>query len=373
MMQSAAPSPAQAAAGPGQHPIPTPRLPQAEQFFMGALTSHSLAHGYILKGKSYGASYLLALQIAQILNCKNRPARTTAPSQLQELACGHCTDCRWIAKNAHPAVQTVSRMTFQVNSKASEHPPALVGGDELEKIAAKSSWPTKILTGQVSRLIFQLSLSSEYHRVVIFTDSEELPGTVPTPVPPPCEWASLEATQGRTFHIRPLERHTFNRESVNRFLKTLEEPLPRTLFFFIAETEEQILDTVTSRCQVIPCHSGLPAEPPPITPDSTLFLEGWVNRLQHQGDLYACAAEFQTFCTDQAGLSLSQGLQRLQQYLRQRYQHRILDHEDTLRAYRDAHTAIESTLAMLQAKSHENASLIHLLTQLPGALGRLSL
>ena len=41
------------------------------------------------------------------------------------------------------------------------------------------------------------------------------------------------------------------KESANAFLKTLEEPPPKTLFFLLTENPEQLLPTIISRCQRI--------------------------------------------------------------------------------------------------------------------------
>ena len=41
------------------------------------------------------------------------------------------------------------------------------------------------------------------------------------------------------------------KESANAFLKTLEEPPPRTIFLLLTESPEQLLPTIISRCQRI--------------------------------------------------------------------------------------------------------------------------
>ena len=113
----------------------------AEQFFAAAISGGALAHGYVLKGKNTSTLYQLALSIAQALNCSNppqRPVGTEAPLTLSSLSCGQCKDCRWISRNAHPAVMTLSRLTYQVNEKGE-----LMSPEELEKQAKKASAPNK--------------------------------------------------------------------------------------------------------------------------------------------------------------------------------------------------------------------------------------
>ena len=75
---------------------------------------------------------------------------------------------------------------------------------------------------------------------------------------------SVEAMRARM--IEPMEKTTFmggwkvgvvlgadrlRTESANAFLKTLEEPPPRTLFLLLSERPEQLLPTIISRCQRI--------------------------------------------------------------------------------------------------------------------------
>ncbi len=55
----------------------------------------------------------------------------------------------------------------------------------------------------------------------------------------------------------------FNENSANAFLKTLEEPPPRTLFLLLTESPQQMLTTLQSRCHRIDLTMGRepPAEP----------------------------------------------------------------------------------------------------------------
>lgn len=340
---------------------PTPKLPLADAFFAGAITSASLAHAYILKGKACGALYNLALQVAKVLNCKQRPASSrNSKLQLADLACGHCTDCRWVEQNSHPAVLTISRFTYQVNDKKER--PELLSPDELEKIAQKAAWPTLIKTDQMGLLIQQLGVSSEYNRVVIFTDAEELPASMPSDVSPPFDWRGLEATVDRSFHIRPLTRQTFNASSVNKFLKTLEEPPPRTLFFFIAETEEQLLETIVSRCQVVPGFQvgGASNEEAAVPIEVSQFLDGFWMKLSRQGDVYALAGEFEDFFVQQQSLSFVQALELLQHDVRQRFIKQNWT-ESSFVAYRALQENMETALRMLDSKTNEGQSILHFL------------
>lgn len=335
------------------------RLPMAEEFFARAIASHSLVHAYVLKGGAYGSMYNLALRIAQLINCQN-PPEALPGMPLSAMACNECTACKWVARNAHPGVLTISRLTYQVSDKGDDLTP-----DDLEKLAKKGSQATQIKAEQIERLLAQLSLSSEHTRVIIFTDAEELPGTMPSDAIPPCEWAFIEANEEKSFHIRPLERRLFNHASANRFLKTLEEPLPNTMFFFIAETEEQLLETIVSRCQVVPClaEGAVEFQFDAFPPEYFSFLDRWSGSLRQGRDFYALAAEFEDFFVSEGGLSHVQALEVFQAFLRRGIQMHAQD-PASFAAYRKMQHSLDTARRMLESKTNESQSLLNLFVEL---------
>jgi hypothetical protein len=339
-------------------------LPLAETFFAGALHSGSLAHGYVLKGKNTAAIYNLALQIAKALNCSQRPRLTGEHSpRLSELACEQCKDCRWITQNSHPAVLTISRLTYQVNEKGE-----LMSPDELEKQGKKASSPTQIKTDQVGRLIQQLGISSEANRVVIFTDVEELPASIVSPVVPPFEWRNIEANEAKSFHVRPLDRSIFNPFSVNKFLKTLEEPPQRTVFFFITETEEQLLETIVSRCQVVPCLTlNNNAEEAPLPQSYRDFVDSLFRKAAEESDVYSFGTAFERFFIEEQGLNSVQALSLLQACFRQWLMENTLN-ENRFALYQTVQQELEQTIRKIEAKTNEGQSLLNLFIKLSQAL-----
>jgi DNA polymerase III delta prime subunit len=350
-------------------------FPLADAFFSEAVIRRNLSHGYILKGPAYGAMYRLILQLARIVNCRQAGSRSTTPlrgdgsrKQLADLACGECTDCRWVEQNTHPAVLTISRLTYLVSDSGEDLSP-----DALEKLAAKGSTSTQIKAEQIERLLGQLALSSDYTRVVIFTDAEEWPAEKPSDITAPFEWRHLAANDDKSFHIRPLERRLFNHASANRFLKTLEEPPPRTLFFFITETEEQVLETIVSRCQVLPCQPGRRVvQTLDGTPEEEAFLHELATRLGMM-DVFEAVERFEAFFIQEKGLSLPQALDAFQGYWRKRYLTETLalttgqaegistwkDGESAFRVYRQTQEALALAHRQIDARVNETQTLLH--------------
>lgn len=211
----------------------------AAKFFEAAIKSEpvsKLGHAYILTGSDFMAQYYLAVQTAKILNCLNKSYLT------DDFESCKCINCSWIAQNRHPAVITVSPVDFNHNAGKSESVIAVEQARNLKKT---------------------LSTSSQYHRVVIFTnaiegkeyarqaelywkDYQEILN------PPPLE----DKEERRIWIPSPLTYKVFRPDTANTLLKNIEEPASGITFFFLTRDKEDMISTIVSRCQTIPLFSG---------------------------------------------------------------------------------------------------------------------
>lgn len=66
-----------------------------------------------------------------------------------------------------------------------------------------------------------------------------------------CQSFSLKAARGRGKVVLLDDADDLNEEAANCFLKTLEEPPPRSVLILIGSTPDRQLPTIVSRCQVI--------------------------------------------------------------------------------------------------------------------------
>lgn len=66
-----------------------------------------------------------------------------------------------------------------------------------------------------------------------------------------CRGFALKSARGRGKAAILDDADHLNEESANCFLKTLEEPPPRSIFFLVGTSTERQLPTVISRCQVV--------------------------------------------------------------------------------------------------------------------------
>jgi len=155
------------------------KQPFAARFLESALTPgrEKLNSAYILTGNCAEDKLFLAKEAARILNCKVKTADC------------ECVNCNWVRQDTHPAIIMM----------------------EPEK--------TVVTVEQARELRKTLFVSSQYHRVIIFTKADY-----------------------KTLHS----------ESANTLLKIVEEPPPRVTFFFFARDREDMLATIVSRSQIIP-------------------------------------------------------------------------------------------------------------------------
>lgn len=240
------------------------KQPFVTTFFRAALESASskLSHAYMLAGSDTMSQYYLSLQVAKALNCeKDRSENCT------------CTSCSWIKQNRHPAVITISPIDYTYGNR-------------------DSKTTTVITVDQARYLKEALSKSSQYYRVIIFTDALEGKeyenkadslwknyNEVLTPPP-----ATNKVDEERLNWIpQPITYKIFQAETANALLKTIEEPGNNVLFFFLTRDKEDVIDTIVSRCQVIPFMSDEARKPdfsiikgiidnfPPQNPNQALY------------------------------------------------------------------------------------------------------
>ncbi len=153
----------------------------------------NISHCILLWGNDSEAQYELALEISRILNCKEDAAPDC-----------NCLNCNWIRSNTHPAVLTYSK----IDNKPS---------DDDSK--------TMFSIAQARMIKNNLTITSEYHRVLIFCDKDQ---------------------NGKPSGLN----HTnFSTDAANALLKTFEEPPSNTTFFFLTNDISDVISTVVSRSQ----------------------------------------------------------------------------------------------------------------------------
>lgn len=163
----------------------------AVEFLRRSIAGNRIAHACLIGGPEGIGKALLALRLAQALNCERGE---TDP-------CLHCRSCRRIERGNHPDVRLAGMTTQAAGSRADE-----AARQKELKIDTVREWQRDMM----------LKPYEGRRRVFILHDAEKL-----------SEAAS------------------------NAMLKTLEEPPPYATLILVAHTAGTLLPTVVSRCQVL--------------------------------------------------------------------------------------------------------------------------
>lgn len=163
----------------------------AVAFLRQSLVGGRASHAYLISGPAQVGKALLALRLAQALNCETNLADP----------CGECRSCKRIERGNHPDVR-VSGMAVQ--------------GRGLKPEDAAKQRDLKIDTVREWQADVNLKPYEGKRRVFILHDAERL-----------------------------------NEAAANAMLKTLEEPPPYATLILVANTSGDLLPTIVSRCQPI--------------------------------------------------------------------------------------------------------------------------
>jgi len=171
------------------------KYPFLTEYFTQALSvsDRALPQSILFYGNDIDSQYVLAQEIARLLNCKENKADDC-----------DCLNCRWINEGTHPAVMTISRFDNKPEEDDSK---------------------TVISVKQAQMIKEMLVTASEFHRVFIFCDRDD---------------------DGNYTGLNPLN---FQDETANSLLKIIEEPQPGVTFIFLTRYLDDVLSTIISRSQ----------------------------------------------------------------------------------------------------------------------------
>jgi DNA polymerase III delta prime subunit len=172
--------------------------PLACRLFESALSNGKVANAYLLVGRDAEMKQQIAKQVAAFANCgaANRDERGSCLAAESDKT-NWCTNCKWIGDSNHPQAW----MTISGEGASGKVP--------VEKVRALSD---------------ELGKTSNFVRVILVPDASET---------------------------------SFHRPAANALLKSIEEPPPNCLFFFFADSTDDVLATIVSRCQVVPVNRGM--------------------------------------------------------------------------------------------------------------------
>ena len=161
-----------------------------------------LPHALLISGRRGIGKFDLARRFAESLLCESPTASLEA--------CGVCAACGWLAQGNHPDFRLLQPDAL---AEAEEEVSETVEAGNRKKASQQ------ITIGQVRALDDFLHVGTHRHgaRIILINPAEAM-----------------------------------NRSTANSLLKSLEEPIARTLFLLVTSEPTRILPTIRSRCQALP-------------------------------------------------------------------------------------------------------------------------
>ena len=177
-----------------------------------------VSHAQLFLGPEGSGSLLLALAYAQFISCQNRQANDS---------CGECPSCRKYRKLIHPDLH------FSY--------PFFRGGENEDSMPDQPEWRNLVLGNPYFNLDdWRLRLDAQNKQANI--NKAECMNILNRLTLKPFE------SEYKTMIVW-LPEHLGNEG--NRLLKTLEEPADKTLIILVAQNQDQILNTIISRTQLV--------------------------------------------------------------------------------------------------------------------------
>jgi DNA polymerase-3 subunit delta' len=170
-----------------------------------------LPHALLLTGQRGIGKFDLARAFAGSLLCEN-----PLPSRA---GCGACLACGWMKQGNHPDFRQVQPEALAGEDGEGGEGGADGEGGESKGAGGKKKPSQQIAIGQIRALDDFLHVGT--HRLGL-----------------------------RIVLLHPAE--AMNRATANSLLKSLEEPVPGTLFLLVSNEPERLLPTIRSRCQRLP-------------------------------------------------------------------------------------------------------------------------
>jgi len=214
-----------------------------KQHLVEMVAHNRLSHALLFLGKEGSGALPLAMALAQYISCQtvNRQPSTEGPSlfgepeppttnhKLQTDSCGTCPSCTKAAQLVHPDIH----YSYPVVTKKSGTPP--ISTDYV------TDW---------REFIKQFPYGNVYDWLQ-FIEAENKQGNITAhecnDIIRKLNLKSFESGYKTLIMWMP----EYLGKEGNKLLKLIEEPPPDTLFILVAESEDQILSTILSRCQLV--------------------------------------------------------------------------------------------------------------------------
>ncbi len=198
-----------------------------KQVLRRAIATKRLPTGYLFVGPPNVGKTATALEFIKALNCEARPA---AGDSAEVDACDKCDRCRRIMEGSFPYFRTIfptsGALREEIDKQRRRQQEGQLAEQEQDGEDEKDYEDLELIE------IEDAEIHIKPMRRMLANANLKAPADV---------W--------KTYLIQSAEK--MNDVAANHFLKTLEEPPPRTTFILTTSRPSELYDTIVSRCQVI--------------------------------------------------------------------------------------------------------------------------
>ena len=194
---------------------------RVKQILINAILNEKVAHAYLFYGPEGVGKDAMAIEFAKALNCERKKGE----------ACDECKTCKGISEFSHPNVKLVFKLPLGKNETKYDSPLEKLDESEIkiiqEQVKLKSQNPYHKITIPRANSI---KINSIREIKMEISHSTFIPG-----------WRVVIVS----------EADAMTEQAANAFLKTLEEPTPKTVIILTTSNKDRLLPTITSRCQLV--------------------------------------------------------------------------------------------------------------------------
>lgn len=223
------------------------------------IDSGRISHAQMLLGSEHDGSLALAWAYMQYLCCSHRQHYPEG-SALRADSCGECPECKKIAQLVHPDLHLVfpNATTDRVKSNPS---CADFQGEFRDFMVAHAG------SGTLEEWYDSLGIDNK-QAIIRESDAANIVRTL-----------AMKSYEGGWRMLVVWKPTKMNAAAANELLKTLEEPMPRTLILLVDDNVEELLPTIRSRVQVTRLKSLATDQRSPYADEFAPLLVGWLRML----------------------------------------------------------------------------------------------
>ena len=191
-----------------------------------------ISHAQLFLGQNGYGSMALALAYAQYLNCENRQHYDEGHDGLRADSCGECPHCKKYQQLSHSDLHIFFPTT--ATSSVKSNPASADFQDKFREFMQERNYYATL-----NDWFSYLNVENKQGAINV-RDAKAMGDII-----------GLKAYESAYKVILIWMAEKMREDAANKILKMLEEPTPNTLFLLVTESQDNMLDTIISRTQLV--------------------------------------------------------------------------------------------------------------------------